>query len=882
MSEPFDGYHKWLGIAPDEQPPDHYRLLGIRRFEDDVDVIANAADKQMGHLRTFQSGQRAALSQRILNEISAAKVCLLNREKKAAYDQALMGGGHARQRATPAVAKQAPPRVAVALSNGAVAAVPSGTQPASIVVSTESRAERRAETRRQRTNPAPIVAAIVIGLTLLVGVIFALRSGRPDNTQPAESALANRDTVGAQVHSDQQGPDTAPTRSNNESVSQPREGTDAIEPPIEKPAAPASERNTATTPPPAQVPIPSSNPATVPAQQPTVSPTSIPEDPRPQKIPPDQAAASDARLPVPDQAAQQASLELVKGVFKEEDNNAKTQDEKRALARRLIETGLETKDDPSAVFVLIKYARDTAAAAGDPALVIEAVEELAKRYAIDALEMKDEGLAQAHKSLRPADDHRSFVAEARKVVDEASKAGRFDLALPMSESVLASARKTADIDLIKEIVAANKNLETDADQHRVVERALAVLQANPDDASANLAAGKYRCFVQSDWETGLPMLALCSDAGLKAAATLELAGTAKPQDQVAVGDAWWNLAEKEEGKEVGPLRERAIHWYRQALPELANTLLKSKVEQRLGQHKPPRREAALEVVSTFQVAPVAPLIASLSRDGELLLLVDGSRTSRLYKTANGEPVGHELHEKGGVASGRFTFDGETIVTAPWEGGSTLWNLHTGQSRGGPRVWQSKTLACAPNGTWMGVGQYRGKVSITDMKSNQGIVDIGAFGRGESIEGVAFSQDSKLVAAVTRGGSGKVFELPAGNQLADLGGGLRTALAFTPDGRLLVASQSGGVIQIRSPQTGENLAAWQGHTDVVRSIAAAPDGMVVTASSDHTARVWNADKGSSQTIWSHTAPLAAVGFSNDFGHFAVVSDDGTAQIWKVNR
>jgi len=41
----FDPYYKWLSIPPDEQPPDHYRLLGVRRFEADADVIAAAADR---------------------------------------------------------------------------------------------------------------------------------------------------------------------------------------------------------------------------------------------------------------------------------------------------------------------------------------------------------------------------------------------------------------------------------------------------------------------------------------------------------------------------------------------------------------------------------------------------------------------------------------------------------------------------------------------------------------------------------------------------------------------------------------------------------------------------------------------------------------------
>jgi hypothetical protein len=29
MAADFDPYHKWLGIPPPQQPPHHYRLLGI-------------------------------------------------------------------------------------------------------------------------------------------------------------------------------------------------------------------------------------------------------------------------------------------------------------------------------------------------------------------------------------------------------------------------------------------------------------------------------------------------------------------------------------------------------------------------------------------------------------------------------------------------------------------------------------------------------------------------------------------------------------------------------------------------------------------------------------------------------------------------------------
>lgn len=89
MTESFDPYRKWLGILPKDQPPNHYRLLAIELFESDADVIEGAADRQMSHLRTFQTGTHSALSQKLLNECAAARLTLLNPQKKVEYDRQL-------------------------------------------------------------------------------------------------------------------------------------------------------------------------------------------------------------------------------------------------------------------------------------------------------------------------------------------------------------------------------------------------------------------------------------------------------------------------------------------------------------------------------------------------------------------------------------------------------------------------------------------------------------------------------------------------------------------------------------------------------------------------------------------------------------------------
>src|SRR6478735_7278621 len=107
MADEFDPYYTWLGIRPEEQPPDHYRLIGVRQFEENADVISNAADRQMQFLRSMQVGKRSALSQKLLNEISTASGCLLDPQRKTPYDAELKGKAQA-AKAAAAKAKPLP------------------------------------------------------------------------------------------------------------------------------------------------------------------------------------------------------------------------------------------------------------------------------------------------------------------------------------------------------------------------------------------------------------------------------------------------------------------------------------------------------------------------------------------------------------------------------------------------------------------------------------------------------------------------------------------------------------------------------------------------------------------------------------------------------
>ncbi len=86
MAEVFDPYLQWLGIHDPQRPPNFYLLTGNELFESDLLVIARAADRQMEQLRYHQTGPHAAEAQRLLQEVIAAKLCLLDPKRKANYD----------------------------------------------------------------------------------------------------------------------------------------------------------------------------------------------------------------------------------------------------------------------------------------------------------------------------------------------------------------------------------------------------------------------------------------------------------------------------------------------------------------------------------------------------------------------------------------------------------------------------------------------------------------------------------------------------------------------------------------------------------------------------------------------------------------------------
>jgi hypothetical protein len=91
MSHAAQIYREILGLQQD-QPQNHYQLLGLDLFEPDLERIENASMNLLSKALRHEHGPQAAWARKILDELEQAKDCLTDPSRKATYDAHLRAG----------------------------------------------------------------------------------------------------------------------------------------------------------------------------------------------------------------------------------------------------------------------------------------------------------------------------------------------------------------------------------------------------------------------------------------------------------------------------------------------------------------------------------------------------------------------------------------------------------------------------------------------------------------------------------------------------------------------------------------------------------------------------------------------------------------------
>ncbi|KAK4149159.1 hypothetical protein C8A00DRAFT_47166 [Chaetomidium leptoderma] len=106
-----------------------------------------------------------------------------------------------------------------------------------------------------------------------------------------------------------------------------------------------------------------------------------------------------------------------------------------------------------------------------------------------------------------------------------------------------------------------------------------------------------------------------------------------------------------------------------------------------------------------------------------------------------------------------------------------------------------------------------------------------------------------------------------------------AVAFSPDGWLIVSGSYDGTVRVWDAATGAERRMLRGHSGSVRAVAFSPDGrLIVSGSSDKTVRVWDAATGAERRVLGHSRPVCAVAFSPDGRLIVSGSSDKTVRVW----
>lgn len=227
----FDPYYEWLGIPPKDQPPHHYRLLSLDLYENNRTAIDAAANRLMAYLQELSNGEDAEMAQQILNEVSTARVCLLNQKRKAIYDRDLKATLKKKAAADKSAESPTPPPIPKpkAAQQAEVAEASEEVPDSSIApqiisdpvrpgqqATVMQRTGRRATRAPAKKNEKKILVA-VIGILLLVTVgLYALYQTRPTTQNSANDDTAAEDS--GQTSAGKKPPAKQPLKPSEETI----------------------------------------------------------------------------------------------------------------------------------------------------------------------------------------------------------------------------------------------------------------------------------------------------------------------------------------------------------------------------------------------------------------------------------------------------------------------------------------------------------------------------------------------------------------------------------------------------------------------------------------------------------------------------------------
>ncbi len=267
------------------------------------------------------------------------------------------------------------------------------------------------------------------------------------------------------------------------------------------------------------------------------------------------------------------------------------------------------------------------------------------------------------------------------------------------------------------------------------------------------------------------------------------------------------------------------------------------------------------------------LSGRLSTDASLLLTTSADKTARLWRLSSGQALDVLSGHTEAVLSGEFSPDGEKVVTASRDNDARIFTLGGGQQLlrlGGHRD-MVLYATYSRDGRYIATASADRSAAVFDATSGKMLASISL---PDSVQVVAFSLDGEYLAT----GTGyldrtiRIWDWHQRRVVVELSGhsGGITALAFSPDARLLGSTSSDGTLRLWDFRAGQPVWISPPQPVGLCQLAFAPRGeRIATSEVSGSVRLWDVATG--QVLYSLTdspGRAAAAAFSPDGSRLAV--------------
>jgi hypothetical protein len=227
----------------------------------------------------------------------------------------------------------------------------------------------------------------------------------------------------------------------------------------------------------------------------------------------------------------------------------------------------------------------------------------------------------------------------------------------------------------------------------------------------------------------------------------------------------------------------------------------------------------------------APAPPGLPTTDKTILGLAGYEGIQLLDAAGGELAFYPAIRNAGALA--FSPDGSLLAAGVNEAVKVLATADGRELDTLLGVFGAQSVAFAPNGKILAAGGMN--IITWDWPSGRELANIKIDPWARHL---IFAPDGKTLIAATYSGV-KVFEAPGLRLLRRIGDEEPTALALSPDGKLLAWAARSTPIRLVDMSNGREVATLTGHTGAVQTLAFSPDGarLMSWSGNDGTMRAW---------------------------------------------